>query len=67
MYNPDTMPSTLKLAHKALDEAIERIYRLAPFTTDAERLTHLFKLYEEMAKKDTLFAKIKTVKKLKSK
>ncbi|MFN0291197.1 class I SAM-dependent DNA methyltransferase [Pedobacter helvus] len=67
MYNPDTMPSTLKLAHKALDEAIERIYRLAPFTTDAERLAHLFKLYEEMAKKDTLFAKIKTVKKLKSK
>lgn len=67
MYNPETMPSGLKSAHKALDEAIERIYRLAIFTTDAERLAHLFKLYEEMAKKDTLFAKVKTVKKSKSK
>lgn len=67
MYNPDTMPSGLKWAHKALDEAIERIYRLAPFTTDAERLTHLFKLYEEMTKRDTLFAKVKTIKKSKSK
>lgn len=63
MYNPDTMPSGLKLAHKALDEAIERIYRLAPFTSDAERLAHLFKLYEEMTKKDTLFAKEKKKKK----
>lgn len=67
MYNPDTMPKGLNMAHKALDIAIERIYRLAPFTTDAERLTQLFKLYEEMAKKDTLFAKVRTVKKLKSK
>lgn len=67
MYNPESMPSAIKLAHKALDEAIERIYRLAPFTNDAERLTHLFKLYEEMAKRDTLFAKVKTIKKSKSK
>lgn len=65
MYNPDTMPAGLKQAHKALDEAIERIYRLAPFTSDAERLAHLFKLYEEMTKRDTLFAKPKKEKKLK--
>jgi len=66
LYNAETMPSGLKSVHTALDEAIERIYRLAPFTTDAERLSHLFKLYEEMAKKDTLFAKTKSVKKSKT-
>ncbi|MBK0383316.1 class I SAM-dependent DNA methyltransferase [Pedobacter sp. SD-b] len=59
LYNPDTMPSGLRQAHKALDLAIEQIYRLAPFENDAERLAYLFKLYEEMTKKDTLFAKVK--------
>jgi len=67
MYNSDTMPNGLKLAHQALDEAIEKIYRLASFISDAERLNHLFKLYEELVKKDTLFAKVKPVKKIKSK
>ncbi|TKK68068.1 class I SAM-dependent DNA methyltransferase [Ilyomonas limi] len=59
LYNPETMPAGLKLAHKELDEAIERIYRLNPFQNDAERLEYLFKLYEEMTKKNTLFAKEK--------
>lgn len=57
MYNPETMPSGLKQAHHELDLAIERIYRLAPFNSDEERLEYLFKLYEEMTKKETLFAK----------
>lgn len=48
MYDPDTMPSDLKEAHQALDEAIERCYRLQPFSSDAERLEYLFKLYEKM-------------------
>ncbi|MFD1630563.1 class I SAM-dependent DNA methyltransferase [Pseudopedobacter beijingensis] len=65
MYNPETMPLNLKKVHQELDEAIERIYRLAPFNSDAERLEYLFKLYEEMIKKDTLFAKEKKVKKKK--
>jgi hypothetical protein len=59
LYDPDTMPLGLKQAHKELDEAIERCYRLQPFTTDTERLEYLFKLYEEMLQKDTLFAKQK--------
>lgn len=63
LYNPETMPMALKQAHAALDLAIERIYRLAPFTSNEERLAYLFKLYEEMTKKDTLFAKEKKVKK----
>lgn len=59
IYNPETMPSGLKKAHQELDEAIERVYRLTPFTSDAERLEYLFKMYDEMTKKDTLFGKEK--------
>jgi len=66
LYNPDTMPSGLKKAHKDLDEAIEKCYRLQPFKNDTERLEYLFKLYEEMIKKDTLFAKEKKTRKRKS-
>ncbi len=67
LYNPDTMPKDLKNAHRELDEAIERCYRLAPFTSDAERLEYLFKMYDEMTKKDTLWAKEKKTKKKASK
>jgi len=63
LYNPDTMPKDLKQAHKELDEAVERCYRLQPFTSDTERLEYLFKLYEEMIQKDTLFAKQKKTRK----
>lgn len=59
MYNPETMPSGLRDAHKALDLAVDRIYRLTPFNSDDERLEYLFKMYDEMVKKDTLFAKEK--------
>ncbi|MCS7474846.1 class I SAM-dependent DNA methyltransferase [Myroides odoratimimus] len=62
MYNPETMPSGLKQAHYDLDLAIERIYRLTPFNSDEERLEYLFKLYDEMTKKETLFAKVKKKK-----
>ena len=67
MYNPDTMPKGLKQAHQELDEAIEKCYRLQPFKNDTERLEYLFKLYEEMLKKDTLFAKQKKTRKKKEK
>ncbi len=67
MYDPDIMPAGLKQAHKELDEAIEKCYRLQPFTTDTERLEYLFKLYEEMVKKNTLFAKQKKKRTVKSK
>ena len=65
LYNPETMPQDLLIAHQELDQAIERIYRLQPFANDAERLEFLFKMYEEMTKKDTLFAKEKKGKKAK--
>lgn len=67
MYNPETMPSGLKQAHKDLDLCIEQVYRLAPFTTDAERLEYLFKLFDEMTQKATLFTKEKTPRKAQSK
>jgi len=56
------MPSDLKKAHEELDAAVKRIYRLAPFRSDEERLEYLFKLYDEMIKKETLFAKEKKEK-----
>lgn len=56
LYNPTTMPKGLLQAHQELDVAIEQCYRLQPFKSDTERLEYLFKLYEEMLKKDTLFA-----------
>jgi type II restriction/modification system DNA methylase subunit YeeA len=67
LYNFDTMPKGLKQAHEELDKAVEQCYRLQPFTSDTERLEYLFKLYEEMTKKDTLFAKQKKTRKIKSK
>ena len=51
MYNPETMPEELREAHHQLDLAVERIYRTEPFTSDEERLEHLFKLYAKMTKK----------------
>jgi hypothetical protein len=67
MYNPDTMPKGLLKAHQELDTAIEQCYRLQPFKNDTERLEYLFKQYEEMTKKDTLFAKQKKTRKKKVK
>jgi hypothetical protein len=59
MYNPITMPKGLLQAHQELDTAIEQCYRLQAFKNDTERLEYLFKQYEQMLKKDTLFAKQK--------
>ena len=51
MYNPESMPIDLKVAHQALDIAVEQCYRPEPFSSDEERLEYLFKLYEKMTKK----------------
>lgn len=48
LYDPDTMPNDLKAAHKALDEAVERLYRRTPFRDASERLEHLFARYERL-------------------
>ena len=50
MYNPESMPEELREAHHQLDLAVERIYRPERFTSDEERLEHLFKLYAKITK-----------------
>ena len=48
LYDPDLMPPNLRRAHRALDRAVDRLYRRAPFASERERVEHLFMLYEKM-------------------
>ncbi len=48
LYDPDTMPANLRKAHAALDTAVDRLYRRAPFASDRDRVEHLFGLYEKL-------------------
>ena len=61
LYDPVTMPPALAKAHAALDRAVDRAYRSAPFETERARVEHLFGLYQALT---TLFpAKPKKVRK----
>ena len=48
LYDPDLMPPNLRRAHQALDRAVDRLYRPKRFTSERERIEHLFVLYERM-------------------
>ena len=48
LYDRDTMPPDLRAAHIALDRAVDRLYRRTPFSSERERVEHLFTLYEKM-------------------
>ena len=48
VYDPDLMPPNLRRAHHALDRAVDRLYRRKRFTSERERVEHLFALYERM-------------------
>lgn len=48
LYDPDLMKPALRRAHAALDTAVDRLYRPAPFTAERERAEHLFALYERL-------------------
>ena len=48
LYDPDTMPLNLRKAHTALDLAVDRLYRPAPFASDRDRVEHLFGRYEAL-------------------
>ena len=48
LYDPDLMPLDLRRAHRALDRAVDRLYRRKGFATERERVEHLFMLYEKM-------------------
>ena len=48
LYDPDAMPPNLRRAHQKLDKAVDQLYRPSGFTSERERVEHLFKLYEEL-------------------
>ncbi len=48
LYDPDLMPPNLRKAHTTLDRAVDRLYRRGGFTSERERVEHLFGLYEKM-------------------
>ncbi|WP_137870911.1 DNA methyltransferase [Sphingopyxis sp. 2PD] len=48
LYDPDTMPGNLRKAHAALDVAVDKLYRAAPFASDRDRVEHLFGRYEAL-------------------
>ena len=48
LYDPDMMPPNLRRAHHALDRAVDRLYRRKRFTSERERVEHLFMLYEQL-------------------
>jgi hypothetical protein len=48
LYDIDAMPPQLRKAHRALDAAVDKLYRSAAFTGDRDRAEHLFGLYETL-------------------
>lgn len=48
LYDPDLMPNDLRRAHRAIDRAVDRLYRPRRFASENERLEHLLSLYEKM-------------------
>lgn len=48
LYDPDLIPPDLRRAHRALDRAVDRLYRRKRFASERGRVEHLFMLYEKM-------------------
>lgn len=48
LYDPLAMPAELLKAHRALDHAVDKSYRSAPFASDRERVEFLFARYETL-------------------
>lgn len=46
LYDSDVMPIRPRKAHRALDEAVDKLYRSGAFAGDRERVEQLFGLYE---------------------
>jgi hypothetical protein len=60
LYDPDTMPAELRKAHRALDAAVDKLYRPRAFGSDRERVEHLFPLYEALVQPTSAAAKANT-------
>lgn len=63
LYDPDKMPKPLLDAHKALDKAVEALYRERPFRDVSERLEHLFGRYERLIAAEKAKSSAKKTKK----
>lgn len=48
LYDPLAMPKLLRDAHKALDRAVDKCYRSAPFDSERQRVEYLFDLYQRL-------------------
>lgn len=48
LYDPDLTPFNLRKAHRAIDLAVDKLYRKKPFKSERERVEHLFSLYQKM-------------------
>jgi hypothetical protein len=48
LYDTDVMRTELRIAHRALDNAVDQLYRGTAFDSDRERVEHLFGLYEKL-------------------
>lgn len=61
LYDPDSMPPSLRKAHDNLDKAVDRLYRRSGFRFERERVELLFELFEHSAAPlDTTRANAKT-------
>lgn len=53
LYNSDTMPDDLKLAHSRLDKFVETCYSDRPFHSDEERVSFMLDLYTKAVISET--------------
>lgn len=61
LYDPETMPDNLRMAHERNDEVIERIYIGRRFKNDTERLEKLFDMYTKMTAGSSVKKKSKKI------
>ena len=67
LYDPDTMPESLKIAHQNLDDAVDKLYNPKGFADTASRLAHLLERYEILINAEKQQAIDNKAKKKKSK
>ena len=67
LYDPDTMPESLKIAHQNLDDAVDKLYNPKGFVDTASRLAHLLERYETLINAEKEHAIDKKAKKTKTK
>lgn len=48
LYDPDSMPTDLQDAHRALDKAVDAAYSYRSGKDDATRVAYLFELYNKL-------------------